>query len=795
MYIIGKTGMGKTVLLENMTIQDIQSGEGVGIIDPHGEYAERMLDFVPPSRINDVVYFNPCDLNNPIAFNVMEDVGPERRHLVSTGLIGVFKKIWPDVWSARMEYLLSNSILALLETPGTTLLGINRILADKEYRKQIVGNTTDPIVRAFWENEYAKYTEKFAAEAGAAVQNKIGQFTSNPLIRNIVGQAKSSMDMRKIMDEKKILVMNLSKGRIGEENAKLLGALLVTRLYLAAMTRIEVEESKRNDFYLYVDEFQNFATESFASILSEARKYRLDLILAHQYVEQMTEEVRDAVFGNVGTMISFRIGATDAELFEKEFSPEFLAKDLVNLGFTNIYLRLMIDGVASRPFSASTLPPMKFQDRSYRDEIILASQKTYGRDRKIIDKEIIDWQGLTRSMGSVSGSGAPKRDEARGQATFQGSRYVSGKNIVEVSPSESKQAPFSSQDFVSQKNRNFAGLEKVGGDIQHEQRKEITTFPISRDLIKKNPPHRDATIAPVLRGEHIQGSVWQESRKDALYRDTTFQRPSGSEEVLRPAGPNVRPSEERGSAEISRPNVRLRSENDEILSSAEQIYQTRVPKNKETFSREVPQYSRDPAPQKDAVPEIRLYESRKDEFMRPALDIRSPRVHSVTNENSGHAQTNSGDTHAAIRHAKSSESSSLGVQPIRQQEKKHFFQPDIKKPSEFISLSQLRIKNSSAHDHISAEERVQVGGSIEQAQAKKKTINFIELKKILSESFAPKKQNQGSEEERGIVRDRTGMLKPRESPPAGIGGQKKTELQAPQDNKRVLKPGDRIEFK
>lgn len=402
MYIIGKTGMGKTTLLENMTIQDIQSGEGVGIVDPHGEYAEKMLDFVPASRINDVVYFNPQDIEFPLAFNVMEDVGADRRHLVSSGLLGVFKKIWgPEVWSGRMEYLLSNSILALLETPGTTLLGINRILADKEFRKQIVSNVKDPIVKAFWENEYARYTEKFATEAGAAVQNKIGQFTSNPLIRNIIGQAKSTIDMRKMMDERKIFIMNLSKGRIGEENARLLGAMLITRLYLAAMTRVDLPETERSDFYLYVDEFQNFATESFANILSEARKYRLNLILAHQYVEQMDETVRAAVFGNVGSMVTFRVGAMDAELLEKEMMPEFVQQDLVNLGFASIYLRLMIDGVASRPFSATTLPPVVAQERSHKDEIIQVSRKLYGRDRKDVDREILAWQGFAQGQDGI----------------------------------------------------------------------------------------------------------------------------------------------------------------------------------------------------------------------------------------------------------------------------------------------------------------------------------------------------------------------------------------------------------
>ena len=309
-YIVGKTGMGKTVMLENMVIQDIQRGYGVGVVDPHGEFAEKILDFIPANRVNDVIYFNPADLDYPIAFNIMEKVDPEHRHLVAAGLLGVFKKIWPDVWSARMEYILNNCISALLEFPGSTLLGINRMLADPEYRKKVVENVQDPVIKAFWVQEYASFTQRYEVEAKAAIQNKVGQFISAPLIRNIIGQVKSTIDMRKIMDEGKILIMNLSKGRIGEENSRLLGALLITKIQLAAMSRVDIPEEKRQDFYLYVDEFQNFATESFVNILSEARKYRLYLVLAHQYLLELRwkKKVRDAVFGNVGTIISFRVG-------------------------------------------------------------------------------------------------------------------------------------------------------------------------------------------------------------------------------------------------------------------------------------------------------------------------------------------------------------------------------------------------------------------------------------------------------------------------------------------------------
>ncbi len=391
MYIVGKTGMGKTALLENMAIQDIQAGEGVGFVDPHGEAAEKLLEFVPSNRINDVIYFNPADLDWPIAFNIMEKVDVEYRHLVAGGLMGVFKKIWPDVWSARMEYILNNCILALLEYPGSTLLGVNRMLADAEYRKKVVDKITDPVVKAFWTQEFARYTQRYEVEATAAIQNKVGQFISAPLIRNIIGQVKSTIDMRGAMDKKRILILNLSKGRIGEDASRLLGALLITKIQLAAMSRVDVPEQERQDFYLYVDEFQNFATESFVNILSEARKYRLNLILAHQYIAQMEEKVRDAVFGNVGTIISFRVGAEDSEYLEKEFSPEFNAEDLVNLAKYNIYLKLMIDGLAGKPFSARTLAPFPVPEKSYKDKIIKLSRQKYANSRKVVEEKISRW--------------------------------------------------------------------------------------------------------------------------------------------------------------------------------------------------------------------------------------------------------------------------------------------------------------------------------------------------------------------------------------------------------------------
>src|SRR6185312_1513552 len=297
-----KTGMGKSTLLENMAVQDIKNGEGMAFIDPHGKTAELLLEYIPPERMKDVLYFAPFDTDYPISFNVLESVDPDKRHLVVSGLMSTFKKIWVDAWSARMEYILTNTLLALLEAPNTTLLGVNRMLSDKEYRKEIVSHIKDPSVKAFWVKEFANYTERQAAEAVPAIQNKVGQFTANPLIRNMIGQPNSSFDFREAMDDRKIMIINLSKGKIGDENMKLLGGLLVTKIYLAAMSRADVPDRVMKmlpNFYLFVDEFQNFANASFADILSEARKYKLNLTMAHQYVEQMDEVVRPAVFGNV----------------------------------------------------------------------------------------------------------------------------------------------------------------------------------------------------------------------------------------------------------------------------------------------------------------------------------------------------------------------------------------------------------------------------------------------------------------------------------------------------------------
>ncbi len=393
-YVIGKTGMGKSTLLENMAVQDIQNGEGMAFIDPHGKTADLLLEYIPQHRIKDVVYFAPFDLDYPISFNVLENVDPDKRHLVVSGLMSTFKKIWEDAWSARMEYILTNTLLALLEYPEATLLGVNRMLSDKDFRKKVVACITDPSVRSFWVDEFANYTERMAAEAVPAIQNKVGQFTANPLIRNMIGQPRSSFDIRKMMDERKIMIVNLSKGRVGEANANLLGGMMITKIYLAAMSRADTPDrilKTLPNFYLFVDEFQNFANESFADILSEARKYKLNLTVAHQYIEQMEEEVRAAVFGNVGTMISFRVGAYDAEVLEKEFAPQFTAEDIVNLGQFQLYLKLMIDGVSSQPFSARTLGPIPQAPETYVPRVLAASREQFALKREDVEKAIVEW--------------------------------------------------------------------------------------------------------------------------------------------------------------------------------------------------------------------------------------------------------------------------------------------------------------------------------------------------------------------------------------------------------------------
>ena len=355
-WTVGKTGTGKSTMIANMAIDDFKKGRGLGVIDPHGDNCEILLNYVPKSRINDVIYFNPADKDHPIVLNPLEVTNREEAELVVSGLMAIFTKVWANVWSARMEYILRNSFMTLAEHPDTTLADVLKLLANKNYRDRIVENTKDMALVHFWTEEYDKMPDRLQKEAIAPIQNKVGQFVTSPLIRRIIGKPKSTISIDTVMNEGKILLANLSQGRLGEDNANLLGAVLITKVQLAAMRRVNTPEEDRKDFFFYVDEFQNFATPSFIKILSEARKYRLNLTLANQYMAQIPEEVQKAILGNAGTMISFAIGAEDAQIINKEFAEVFSENDLVNLSNYQIALKLMIDGHSSRPFLANTLP-------------------------------------------------------------------------------------------------------------------------------------------------------------------------------------------------------------------------------------------------------------------------------------------------------------------------------------------------------------------------------------------------------------------------------------------------------
>jgi hypothetical protein len=426
LYILGQTGTGKSKLLNLLTLSDIFHNQGFAIVDPHGDFATDMLQFIPEHRLNDVIYFNPTDRDNPIAFNPLE-VGDEMmKSNISSEMIGVLKRMF-DSWGPRLEYILRYTLLALLDYPDSTLLGITKMLTEKEYRKKVIKEIKDPVVKQFWVNEFASWNDKFANEAVAPVLNKVGAFTANPLIRNIIGQPKSAMDLRKIMDEGKILIVNLSRGQIGEDNAAILGAMMVTKIQLAAMGRANVALEQRRPFYLYVDEFQNFATDSFAVILSEARKYGLNLTVANQYVSQMPETVRDAVFGNVGSMISFRVGAEDGRVMEKYFQPSFEAADLIKLNNQHIVITMSVNGEKAIPFSATTLR-MPDPENDLTQQIIALSRARYASPRAEVEAAIDRWstgqdEGAGGDGQTAGGGEQPDNEQKpnRHEGTFLGS--------------------------------------------------------------------------------------------------------------------------------------------------------------------------------------------------------------------------------------------------------------------------------------------------------------------------------------------------------------------------------------
>jgi type IV secretory pathway TraG/TraD family ATPase VirD4 len=389
-YIIGKTGSGKTTLLRNLIVQHLAAGDGIGLIDPHGDLSEELLDHFPPSRADDLVYFNPADVDHPIGFNPLAGVPMEDRHLVASGIVGALKGIWRDSWGPRLEYLLYNAVAALLDCPNTSLLGVNRMFVDARYREWVLSQTTDPFVRSFWKEEYENYDPRFQREAIAPIQNKLGQFLTSSVMRNILGQVRCSFSIPFMMNDRRVFIANLAKGKLSADKSNLLGSLLATQFQLAAMSRSDQPEAERRDFFLFIDEFQNFTTDAFASILSEARKYRLCLTLSHQYVEQIPVTIQQAVFGNVGTLIAFRVGNVDAEALAKEFGQDFIAEQFVDLNQYEVFVRSIQNGKTVAPFRGNTLPPIE-NPVGRKEKLIARSRERYGATRQSVEAKLNRW--------------------------------------------------------------------------------------------------------------------------------------------------------------------------------------------------------------------------------------------------------------------------------------------------------------------------------------------------------------------------------------------------------------------
>ena len=436
LYIIGKTGMGKTTLIQNMVLQDIYAGNGACLIDPHGDSSDYILDRIPSHRHSDVIYIDPSDKQNPVALNVLEAKNGEEKFLIASSMMAVFNKIWSGTWSSRMEYILNNTLLALLEQRKATLLGVLRILTDDKYREKAVYKIQDPVVKNFWVNEFAKFNSRYRQEAISPILNKVGQFLSTEVIRNILGQPKSSLNLREIMDTKKILIVNVSKGKLGEDNSNLLGSLILAKLQIAAMSRVDQKEEKRQDFYLYVDEFQNFTNDSFASILSEARKYRLNLILAHQYISQLTEngnfKVKNAIFGNVGNLVTFRLGAKDAPEIIKELNGKFDIQDLINLKKAEVIVQISENGCLKPATLAFSIPPIFEKLNGSRQQIIELSRSRYSRS---LDKV---QEGIKQQLGFENPTNQNQNQKKLTEDAKKEEVKIQSENILEIKSAKRK---------------------------------------------------------------------------------------------------------------------------------------------------------------------------------------------------------------------------------------------------------------------------------------------------------------------------------------------------------------------
>ncbi len=415
LYIIGKSGVGKSKLLELLLRQDVSYNHGLCFIDPHGDGIDSILDYIPKERIEDVCIIDPADIDYPASFNPLANVDPMFKFQLTQGLIEVFQKQFGANWTPRLEHVFRFTCLALLDYPHATMRGMISMLTDRNYRQKVVEYITDDMVKRFFAIEFADWSEKFDTDAIIPLVNKLGQFLSDPLLRNIFGQKQNKIDMSKLMNEGKIILINLSKGRLGEENSSFLGSMFLTKIKQAGMERASIPEQDRTDFYLYVDEFQNVVTQTFENILSEARKYGLNLTIAHQYVGQIIPKVHQAVLGNCGSIITFRIGGEDAVKMKPEFDPMFGVKDMINLAVGEIYVKMTIDGESYDPFSAETLRVLPPTHRSFRQEIIDASRRKYSISKddaqKLIEEEEASIIRSAEEKAIIEGKGRSKDDD------------------------------------------------------------------------------------------------------------------------------------------------------------------------------------------------------------------------------------------------------------------------------------------------------------------------------------------------------------------------------------------------
>lgn len=610
-YVIGQTGTGKSTLLEMLAMQDIRNGTGLIFMDPHGQSVEALLKYVTPEHLDKIIYFAPHYQEKPIGLNIMEDIGYDKRHLVVSSLMASFEKIWgAGTWSDRMAYILQNTLLALIEYPGTTLLDVGRMYSSKDFREKVVANLKDPQVRKYWVEEYANYTERYAQEATPSIQNKLGQFTSNPLMRNIIGQEKSAFNFREIMDEGKILLVNLSKGQVGENNARMLGVLFTTKIYLAALSRSDLNRGQleeANPCNFFVDEFQSFANSSFSDILSEARKYKLNLVMAHQYLGQLYTDdtgggdaIRDAVFGNVGTFVSFRVGPVDAEIISKQFAPNIAEEDLVALPRYHIYLTLNIDGAGSVPFSARTFFEPPPTEDSMEEEVVQRTMDTYGVDRAVIEKIVADNLAEDEKEKEAAGKGGKQGFDKKKQGGQKGNEtHTPLKGLVQQIQ----------QHNTGQQNTEKQKTEKPKKQIAQDnskpaaEKQDAAPIPIVKTDVKADSEDKKADAArtekkrtPLLKGlfkrsqesqtapEQVSGAESTEAAPTPTPVQETAHEPKEKKE--RPAIPTV---PEQKSDAVSKPkdtqktNLQKPQRTDQRRNERRQ---EREPRNKHTPQRE-----------------------------------------------------------------------------------------------------------------------------------------------------------------------------------------------------------------